>query len=74
MGEMEILGKEGKKRLTWDIDSKDRIEAAEREFYKRLEQGFLAFNFTKDGGPGTQIHTFDPDEPKIIILSSVLGG
>lgn len=74
MGEMEILGKKGKKRLTWDSQSKEKIAIAEMEFKKRLEQGFLAFHCTKNGSPGTQIHTFDPAENKIIILPPVVGG
>lgn len=74
MGELRIMGHEGDTKVIWDPENTDEVEAAEEQFDKLTDKGFLAFKVKKDGDKGRKITKFDPDTGKIIMAPPIVGG
>jgi hypothetical protein len=69
-----MMDHSGDKKEIWDPDSRDEVDAA-RETYNRLtKKGYLCFKVKKDGEKGSQIHEFDPDAGKMIMVPPIVGG
>lgn len=71
MGELRILGPNGDERVSWDVECKEDVQAAERIFAERMLNGFLAFRM--DEGNSAILKEFDP-KAKRILLSPPIGG
>jgi len=72
--EMNILGKKGDVRVTWNPDKKDEVKVAENTFKAMIKKKYKAFLVSKNGKKGKQITEFDKNAERILFLPEVGGG
>lgn len=74
-GEIAIMGREGDLKVIWNPRNHDEVDAAKEQFKALRKKGFAAFKATgKDGAQGEQIHDFDPEAGRIIMVPPLAGG
>lgn len=71
---MHILDESGDLKVIWDSKNVDEVAAARDQFNNLLKKGFLAFSVKQNGEAKEQIHEFDPDAEKLIMVPAVVGG
>lgn len=74
VGTMSIMDKTGDTRIEWDSDKPVEVEVAKATFEKAMDKGMLAFKMKKNGNKGEQIHEFDPDTERILLVPAIQGG
>ena len=72
MNEIRILNELGDARVTWDVDVKEQVEQAQREFEILIREGYIAGKRTEYG---TELITeFDKTAERIIMFPQISGG
>lgn len=67
--------KAGDTKLIWNSANQDEVDAAKATFEKLTGKGYAAFRAEgKDGTKGSQIHRFDPDVERMILVPQLRGG
>lgn len=69
-----IMGSAGDTKTVWDKNNDDEVENARATFDRLKGKGYAAFKVQKDGSPGEQMHSFDPDAERMIMIPQMQGG
>lgn len=74
-GVMAVMGREGDTKYIWDKTKPDEVEVAKATFNKFVkDKKYLAFKVVGDGGQGSQVKEFDPNEERYIFVPPMVGG
>jgi hypothetical protein len=73
MHELQILGREGHRSKTWDVDVKEQVDEAQEEFARCLLNSYAAFEMG-EGQKGSIIRDFNPDAERILLVPPMKGG
>ena len=71
---LEVMGKEGDIKITWDPDKKKEVKAAKETFEKLVAEDYKAFVMCEEGNKGDQLDKFDPEAERIMMVAPVVGG
>ena len=74
MGELAILSSNGDDKLMWDINNKDEVEKAHKEFDKFKDKDYTFFEVLRNGDQGKEIKKFDPKVESIICIPTTRKG
>lgn len=72
--EMAVMDSSGDTKYIWDVNSKDEIKAAHKAFKTLIKKGYMAYSVKDNGNKNEQIHDFDPELGKIIMIPPIQGG
>lgn len=73
--EMAVLDRTGDTKIIWSKDNPDEVANAKRTFDDLKKKGFAAFAVTgKNGDKGEQIHAFDANAERLIMIPPMVGG
>lgn len=74
-GTMHIMSGSGDTELKWNKDNEVEVENA-RKVFKRLTQKakYLAYALEGDGSKGEVIHSFDPNQERLVLAPQHVGG
>lgn len=74
-GVLEIGDRTGDTKLIWSRRNVEEVDVARKAFADLKKKGFLIYAVRdKDGSKGEQMHTFDPDEERLIAMPAAVGG
>ena len=59
-------------RVTWEESAPEQVSYAEREFYRYVKEGWIAFSEDEEGKK--QILRFDPKLARIVMIPPIGGG
>jgi hypothetical protein len=71
---MAQMGKEGDIKTIWDPANPDEVVAARKQFKGWLKKGGTAFSVDEGGDKGNQMHEFDPNARRVILVPQIAGG
>ncbi|MGH2620332.1 MAG: hypothetical protein ACRDHG_07150 [Anaerolineales bacterium] len=75
MGAMNVLGREGDWKLEWDPKNKLEVEQVRKTFEHNVrDKGFAAFRIDEKGKRREQIHSFEPEAERIVLVPPITGG
>lgn len=72
---ISVMDSTGDTKLIWDRNNADEVENARRTFADLKKKGHAAFRVTgTDGAKGEQLHEFDPNAERMIMVPQMRGG
>lgn len=71
---MRTMGTSGDTKVIWDSEQEDEVENARSTFDNLRKKGYAAFAVGVKGAKAEQIHKFDPEAEKLIMVPPVAGG
>jgi hypothetical protein len=82
MNRLQIMGPEGHRELTWEIERVEEqdpetmavIAEAEQILADALRRGHVAFQVDSPDQPAKRIKEFDPTAPRTVIVPRIAGG
>lgn len=70
----KILDRTGHTEKAWDKADKVSMAEAEKRFKELTGKGFMAWEPGKDGTPGRQLKSFDPNVETTLFQPALQGG
>jgi hypothetical protein len=74
MSDMMVMDQTGHTRVHWDVDDKDEVAEARKEFDALRAKGFNIFERGEGGGKGQRVTEFDPEASSYIAVPQLQGG
>lgn len=75
MSTMHVLDSGGDTKIIWNSDNREEVNAAKEHFKALRAKHYLAFKAEgREGTQGSQIHDFDPNLERIIMVPRSVGG
>jgi len=74
MSEMRILDETGDSNVEWDINNKDSIKKAKKQFDDLIKKGYTAFVVNNDGSQGKKVDEFNFEYEKVIMTPTMRKG
>ena len=74
MGTLCVMNQTGDTKTVWDKNNRDEVEQAKKTFDDLKAKGYLAYSVQPDGKKGQIMHSFDPNEEKVILSPPMRGG
>ena len=71
---MAVMDGTGDTKKIWNPRIPAEVDDAEASFDRLRAEGYLAFSVSPDGSQGEQIHAFDADAGKMILIPQMQGG
>lgn len=71
---IEVMGEVGDTKHIWDKRKPDEVEAARTLYAALTKKGYRAFLSNKNGDPGEQMTSFDPDAQSVVFVPQMAGG
>lgn len=70
---LSVTDHTGDTRIEWDKEDEASVAIAHASYLKAKEKGHMAYREGADGDR-TQLHAFDPDAERIVMLPQLVGG
>jgi len=72
--QFRILDPSGDTKIEFDAKNEVEVEVAKEQFESLLKKGMNAFLVKKDGKPGCNVKTFNPEAERYIFVPALQGG